>query len=150
MLAQPQLVGPVPDRFALLPARTQEGRERIEEHTGFGTCGEGRHGGYINPLGFAFENFDGLGRFRDVDKGHPVDTASAYPSGDQGMVEFTGAPELMSIMAESTEAHSCFAKNLMGYALQRDIVESDLALIDQLTAVSTLTPDRSKKSCELW
>ncbi len=126
--------GQIPPLQAPDPNKTD--RERIEEHTGFGTCGENCHGGYINPLGYAFENFDGLGRFRDMDKGLPVDTASAYPIGDQGMVEFSGAPELMSLLADSTEAHGCFAKNLMSYALQRDVVEADQALLDELTAVS--------------
>lgn len=118
------------------PDPNQTDRDRVEEHTGFGTCGEGCHGGYINPLGYAFENFDGLGRLRTTDKGFPVNTASAYPIGDEGMVPFTGAPELMSILASSDEAHACFAKNLMSYGLQRDIVASDQALLDSLTAVS--------------
>ena len=114
----------------------QSDRQRIEAHTGFGTCGEGCHGGYINPLGFAFENFDGMGRLRDIDNDNVVDTSSAYPIGTQGMVPFDGAPELMSVLADSQEAHACFAKNLMTYGLQRDVVATDQALIDQLAQIS--------------
>lgn len=118
------------------PQPNQSDRERVAAHTGPGTCGASCHGGYINPLGFAFENFDGLGRPRTMDAGKPVDSSSAYPIGDRGMVPFDGAPELMTALAESTEAHSCFAKNLVSYALSRDIVESDRALIDELAAIS--------------
>ncbi len=118
------------------PDPNQTDRDRIEEHTGFGTCGEACHGGYINPLGYAFENFDGLGRIRAIDNGFPVNTASAYPIGEDGMVPFSGAPELMSVLADSKEAHSCLAKSLMSYGLQRDVVAEDQAMIDQLTSVS--------------
>jgi hypothetical protein len=111
-------------------------RQRVEAHTGFGTCGEGCHGGYINPLGFAFENFDGLGRPRTTDQGMPVDTSSAYPIRDVGMVEFDGAPELMDLLAGTQEAHACLAKSMMSYALSRDIVEEDRTLVDALAEVS--------------
>lgn len=123
----PQVPPPQPD---------QSDRERVEAHTGFGTCGEGCHGGYINPLGFAFENFDGLGRVRETSNGKPVDTLAAYPIRDEGMVEFNGAPELMSLLAGSIDAHRCFAKSMMSYALTRDIVEADQATIDELAALS--------------
>jgi hypothetical protein len=118
------------------PQPNQTDRERIEAHTGFGTCGEGCHGGYINPLGFAFENFDGLGRPRTMDQGKPVDTSAAYPIAGDGMVPFDGAPELMPILAGSKEAHSCLAKSFMSYALSRDIVASDLPAIEELAEVS--------------
>lgn len=118
------------------PKPNQSSRQRIEAHTGFGTCGESCHGGYINPMGYAFENFDGLGRERDIDNGQPIDTTSAYPFADDVMTPFSGAPELMNIMAQGETAHACFVKNIMSYGLQRDIVKEDQALIDQLAAVS--------------
>ncbi len=123
----PQLKAPKPN---------QSSRQRVEAHTGFGTCGESCHGGYINPLGYAFENFDGLGRDRDTDNGQPIDTASAYPLADDVMTPFSGAPELMQLLSSSDMAHACFVKNLMSYGMQRDIVETDQALIDRLTAIS--------------
>lgn len=118
------------------PQPNQTSRERISDLTGFDTCGESCHGGYINPLGFAFENFDGLGRERSIDNGQPIDTKSAYPLADDVMTSFSGAPELMQKLAESDSAHACFVKNLMSYGLQRDVVSSDQALLDKLAAVS--------------
>lgn len=113
----------------------QTDREHIESMTGFGTCGQACHGAYINPLGYAFENFDGMGRYRDQDQGKPVDANSAYPFSN-GMLSFNGAKELMDILVSSTEAHSCFAKNIASYGLQRDIVSDDQALLDELATVS--------------
>jgi hypothetical protein len=118
------------------PDPTKTDRMRIDDFTGNGTCGQNCHGGYINPLGFAFENFDGLGRPRATDAGNPVDTTAYYPFIDGEMVEFTGAPELMPLIAESEVAHKCLAKNFLSYALSRDIVATDDAAMEQLKAVS--------------
>jgi len=43
----------------------QTNRQRVDEHTS--GCGGACHNQMINPLGFAFENFDGMGRFREVE-----------------------------------------------------------------------------------
>lgn len=120
-----------------LPARMegQTSREVVEAGTGAGTCGANCHGVYINPLGFAFENFDGMGQIRTMDSGKPVDTSASYPF-VEGAVEFTGAADLMQKLAEQSQAHSCYAKHLAGYFLQRDLVKSDQTLIDSLTQAS--------------
>jgi hypothetical protein len=109
----------------------QTNRERITALTA--GCGGECHNVLVNPLGFAFENFDGMGRERSVDNGRPVDTAGAYPF-SAGALEFSGAAELMQILADEPQAHLCYAKKLSGYALQRDIVESDRALLEALAA----------------
>ena len=111
----------------------QTNREMITTLTG--GCGRQCHTYYINPLGFAFENFDGMGRLRTIDNGKPVDTAAAYPFAE-GYKPFAGAADLMQLMASSKQAHACYAKKIAGYALQRDIVQSDLATLDALSQVS--------------
>jgi hypothetical protein len=111
----------------------QTSRERVEISTG--SCGQGCHDAYINPLGFAFENFDGLGRLRTEDSGKPVDTSSAYPF-TGGTRAFSGAPELMSIMADNDMAHRCYAKHLVEFSLQRDLSAADEPLIDELAQLS--------------
>ena len=89
----------------------------------------------FDPLGFAFENFDGMGEERELDNGEPVDTAASYTFAD-GTFSFSDAKELMQIMADGTQAHTCYAKKLSSYALQRDIVEADLPLLEMLSSVS--------------
>jgi hypothetical protein len=100
-----------------------------------GGCGQQCHTYYINPLGFAFESFDGMGRFRNMDNGRPVDTSAAYPFAE-GYKPFADAAELMQLMADSKQAHACYAKKVASYALQRDIVHGDLPTLDALTQVS--------------
>ena len=114
----------------LAPGHTN--RERVEALTA--SCGS-CHSKYLDPLGFAFEGFDGMGRARDVDNGVPVDAPGSYPFED-GTRQFADARELMRIMADGTQAHTCYAKMLTGYALQRDIVTGDRPLLDELAGVS--------------
>jgi hypothetical protein len=96
-------------------------------------CGGECHNAFINPLGFAFESYDGMGRERSLDNGMPVDTQATYPFAS-GTKTFSGAPELMQILASEPQAHLCYAKQIAGYALQRDIVESDRTLLTELAA----------------
>jgi hypothetical protein len=103
-----------------------------------GACARVCHGEIINPVGFAFENFDGLGRFRDTDNGQPVNTAGTYPF-QEGSLSFAGAPELMEHMAAGTQAHQCWAKKMASYALERDLVEGDRPLVQSLGEVSRVT-----------
>ena len=124
----------VPDLPPVPPLGAGEtNRQRISTLTE--ACGGECHNYYINPIGFAFENFDGMGQLRDMDNGQPVDTASAYPFAE-GVLSFDGAAELMQLMADGKQAHACYSKKIASYALQRDIIESDVPLLDALAAVS--------------
>jgi hypothetical protein len=114
------------------PVEGQTNRERIEQLTA--DCGD-CHRVFINPLGFALEAFDGIGRKRELDSGSPVDTSGSYPFAD-GEKHFADAKELMQIMADTTQAHTCYAKKVTGYALQRDMVEDDRRLLEELSEVS--------------
>jgi hypothetical protein len=98
-------------------------------------CGQQCHTYYINPLGFAFEHFDGMGRLRTSDNGKPVDTRAAYPFAE-GYKEFADSAELMQLMSGSKQAHACYAKKIASFGLQRDIVESDVPTLDAMAAVS--------------
>jgi Protein of unknown function (DUF1592)/Protein of unknown function (DUF1595)/Protein of unknown function (DUF1588)/Protein of unknown function (DUF1585)/Protein of unknown function (DUF1587) len=128
-----------PPEFAVPPTPApvpgQNDRERIEHHSGKGTCGESCHSNYINPLGYAFESFDGLGRERTTDQGRPIDAVASYPFVD-GMKTFDGPVELMEVVANSAEAHKCYARNILSFGLQRDITSADQAEIDALAAIS--------------
>jgi hypothetical protein len=133
--------GIIPALPSIKPGQTN--RERVSAHTGPGTCGESCHGTTINPIGFAFENFDALGQLRDLDNGKPVDTSGQYQFVD-GLKSFNGAPELMQLLAESPQVHACFAEHLMQFSLGRDLVEEDRALLDQLQT-SSLSSGTSTK-----
>jgi hypothetical protein len=115
----------------------QTNRERVNAHTGPGTCGASCHATIINPIGFAFESFDAMGQLRETDNGKPVDTSSEYDFG-AGLVPFTGAAELMPLLAASPRAHACYARHLAEFGLGRDIDGGDAQLIGSLQRASVL------------
>jgi hypothetical protein len=125
--------GTIPELPEPMPGQTN--RERVTTHTGEGTCGEGCHSTLINPIGFAFENFDALGRIRTMDNGKPVDTTGEVET-VTGMRSFTGAPELAGILATDPSVHGCYSMHLAEYALARDVATNDRALVDGLEGIS--------------
>lgn len=84
-------------------------RERLEQHMSDPSCA-GCHG-YIDPIGFGLESYDGIGRFRTEDNGSPID-ASATLDGQP----FEGAAGLGALVAASADAPACLARNLYRHA----------------------------------
>jgi hypothetical protein len=120
-----------------LPAAVagQTNRERVNAHTGPGTCGASCHGQYINPLGFAFENFDAMGQPRTMDNGKPVDTTGEYLFADGGK-SFTDAPSLLALMATAPQTHQSYSAHLAEFVLARDIAEKDRTFVNTLGQTS--------------
>jgi hypothetical protein len=83
-------------------------RQVVNGITGPGTCGASCHATYINPAGFAFENFNGIGAFHTVENGLPVDPSGAYPFND-GTKSFATPAEFSKALADSAQAHACYA-----------------------------------------
>jgi len=97
-------------------------RERFAEH-GQTACARACHE-LIDPLGFAFEHFDGVGRYRQSDGGKPVDASGAVEL-DGVALRFDGAPDLMKQLATNDSARACFAKHWFGFALGRRLTDDD-------------------------
>jgi hypothetical protein len=89
-------------------------RERVEMTTGKGTCGEACHNALFNPLGFAFENYDAIGKYRTSDRSKPVNAADSYTLDGQ-LKSFTNGVELSHLLAEAKQVHSCYVQNMMSY-----------------------------------
>jgi len=124
--------GTIPELPQVQPGQTN--RQRVEAHTGSGSCA-GCHATLINPIGFAFENFDAMGQIRTMDNGNPVDTTGQVELSD-GMHTFDGAPELAALLAESPGVHGCYTKHLAEYTLARDMAADDRSLVDAIEGIS--------------
>ncbi len=126
------VIGAPPDAAMEAPATLEEGqtnRERIEEHTSRPACAS-CHETMINPFGFAFENFDAIGAWRDEDNGKPVDAAAGVLLGE--VVEVDGPIELAAAMAESETVHRCYTQHWVEYAMGRNAEVEDDPLIHEL------------------
>lgn len=78
----------------------------------------------INPTGFAFEQFDGLGQWRDNDRGAPVDTSGTLRLGTKDLV-FRNASELLAALAQEPQVQACYAKNWLQFAYGRREDQAD-------------------------
>ena len=72
----------------------------------------------INPTGFAFEQFDGLGQRRDNDRGAPVDTSGTLALGKKDLA-FHDSSELLEALSKEPQVQACYAKNWLQFAYGR-------------------------------
>ena len=103
-------------------------RERLAQHRSDPVCSSCHT--VIDPIGFALENFDVIGAWREFDEvGNPIDPSGNYPGG----VEFAGFADLRDWMLERGDrfAHNVTEK-LMTYALGRRVEYYDQPVIRQI------------------
>ncbi len=95
-------------------------RERMEEHRKNPACA-GCHV-RMDPLGFALENFDAIGKWRGTSDGLPIDAAASMPDGSQ----FNGVAGLRKILLNRPELFAgTFTGKLLTYALGREVEYHD-------------------------
>jgi hypothetical protein len=110
-------------------------RERVEATTGKGTCGESCHGALFNPLGYAFENYDAIGKYRTMNAGKPVNAADSYALDGQ-LKSFNNAIELSALLADAKETHACYLQNMMSYLQGRELTAEQRPLVDYYARLS--------------
>ncbi len=107
-------------------------RERLEQHRASPSC-TACHA-LIDPIGFALENYDALGRRRETEDGHPVDSTGRMATG-----EIVRSPvELGALIATSRrdEFHRNFARTLLTYALGRGLDYYDRPTVEGIVAAA--------------
>jgi hypothetical protein len=113
-------VADLPPAFPLPALPTY--RQRLEQRTTSPTCAECHR--QFEPLGYAFEHYDEVGLWRDLDNGQPVDaTGEIFQTDAKG--KFNGAIELAQRLAQSRDVQACFAKGWMPFAYGRQLVAED-------------------------
>lgn len=113
---------PPPDAFvpiapSLHPELTT--RERVNLQTKAEAC-QSCHA-MINPVGFPFEHFDAIGRFRDQENGRPVDASGEYTPRAGATIKFNSARELAAFLVGSDEAQTAVVEKLFYFAVQQPI-----------------------------
>ncbi len=78
----------------------------------------------INPAGFAFEAFDGIGRPRPTENGAAVDPTGTLVVGENTLT-IASADDLISQLATLPRVRSCYAKNWLEFAYGRETTASD-------------------------
>ncbi len=119
-------------QIEIKPGQTR--RQAWEQHRTDAVCA-GCHQ-LMDPIGFAFENFDELGHFRDTDNGLPVDTSGVIQELGDTDRAFDGVGELSSLLVSAPEVSRCVSQTWLGYALQRRAEAGDVCTVERgLTAL---------------
>jgi mono/diheme cytochrome c family protein len=91
-------------------------RQRMAEHRANPAC-SGCHQ-LMDPIGFALENYDAVGRWRDAEGGKPIDASGGLPDGSK----FEGASGLQRALLSRPEVFTTtFTEKLLTYALGRGV-----------------------------
>ena len=105
-------------------------REKVTQLTKPDTCMTCHE--IINPLGFALEQFDGIGRLRKTEKGRPINTISDYLSADGNSIRLTSAGDLARHATESPSAQNRFIEMLFNQVAKQPVRAYGLAVRNQL------------------
>ncbi|MFN3242856.1 MAG: DUF1592 domain-containing protein [Planctomycetota bacterium] len=119
-------------------ARGRTLREQLEHHRRRSSCAACHV--EMDALGFALENYDALGRWRDQDvNGKPIDCAAELPDGTRldGPVALRDA-----LLARADDFVRAFAKNLLVHGVGRDMLLHDEAELQRIVAHTRANGDR--------
>ena len=82
----------------------------------------------MDPFGYTFEHYDGIGQYRTTDNGAPVNSVSKV-SVDDVETEVADAVELAKLLAKSPTVQTCFTAQVTRFALGRTESEADRAAL---------------------
>jgi hypothetical protein len=126
---------PPPPDAGMLKEEKQKGkaprtfRELMAAHATQRSCA-GCHR-KMDPLGYALDNFDGIGHWRDKQGDQPLDTTGVLPSGER----FSGPAQLKQIILKRKDV---FARNMVEqmlvYALGRELQPADDQTVREVLA----------------
>lgn len=101
-------------------------RERLEIHRDKPDCA-GCHA-KMDPLGFAFENFDAIGRWREFDEHFKIDPSGNLPDG----TAFNGPGDLKAYLLSGDTFIKALTENMLTYALGRGLEYYDQCAIEKI------------------
>ena len=115
-------------------------RQRMEQHRADPNCASCH--ARMDPIGFGFENYDGIGAWREKEGEFPIDASGKLVSGDS----FKGAAEFKRILLKQRrdEFIRCLTEKTLTYALGRGLEYYDQCAVDQIT--QSLAKNRYKLS----
>lgn len=100
-------------------------RERYAMHSDVEACRACHR--LIDPIGFTFETYDGVGRYRSSENGQRIDTSGEIVDSPRSDATFADAGELARHLARSPDVHDCFTRQWLRYAYGIGPEEAGLA-----------------------
>jgi hypothetical protein len=118
-------------------------REALELHRSKPLCHSCHN--RMDPLGFALENFNAMGMWREMERGQKVDAAGSLVTGEQ----FGNIREVKQVLASKyrTQFYRCLTEKMLTYALGRGLDYYDVDAVDRI--VENLMKENGKFSALL-
>jgi hypothetical protein len=103
----------------------QTTQEAVDAHTSVAECA-GCHK-WLDPIGYAFNAYDNIGRYRETENGKTVNIQGELFKGPLSPVTgtFSGPHELQQLLASTEYVQQCFAVQVSRFALGRDEAAAD-------------------------
>jgi hypothetical protein len=102
-------------------------RQQMETHRADALCASCHS--KMDPLGFALENYDAIGKWRTEDGKFPVDSSGTFPNGKA----FNGPAEMKSLLkGNMPEFTRCLTEKMLTYALGRGVESFDRLTVQDL------------------
>jgi mono/diheme cytochrome c family protein len=124
---------PPPPEVPALPDKREDVqaaslRQRLEKHRSNPNCAVCHQ--RMDPIGFAMENFDAIGAWRDKDAGgHAIDTSGKLPNG-----QVVDGPENLRkvLVSRKGDFLRCVTEKMLTYALGRGMEEYDRCTVKEI------------------
>ncbi len=103
-------------------------REQLAIHRDHSACAACHN--LMDPVGFALENFDVLGRWRDKDGNQKIDASATLPTGEK--IDGPGGLR-KALLNRKDDFLRQLTRKMLGYALGRSLTDADDCTISQIT-----------------
>jgi hypothetical protein len=126
---------PPPANVPALPDNTVSStlpvRERLKQHRANAACASCHE--MMDPVGFALDNYDAVGRWRETEADLPIDAAGSLPDGS----EFVGVEGLENALLARPELFvQALTEKLLTFALGRGVEYYDAPAVRQIVAAA--------------
>jgi len=112
-------------------------RKQMEQHRANAICASCHQ--RMDPIGFAFENFDAVGVWREKDAGAPIDASGVLPDGRK----FNGPAGLRKFLRDDRDVFvRCFVEKMLTYALGRGLENYDRRTVSAIMESTGRANDR--------
>ena len=114
-----QLISPPPPNVEIVVPKPEPGlstKDRFAQHSSDPACAQCHK--LMDPIGFGFERYDGIGAFRETEEGKSIDDSGELLESDVDG-PFLGAVELAQKLAGSDLAKDCMTRHWFRFALKR-------------------------------
>lgn len=112
-------------------------RQQVEAHTESKEYCAGCHKTIINPPGFAFEHYDALGQWRDLENGEVIDSTGTFFGKYGTEFVFTDAVDMIGQIATSQDGQRCYLTQWFRYGFARGEQQVDRCTLDELHVALT-------------